>query len=309
MREPRLFRIERVALCLVTACFCPTDPPTICPAPVECVDVCCDRVTEAICGDPCPRGTVESFACVPDDRCVGRDGGPFPVDGGPLPEDAGPDDTGTICAPTDPGPTCYAVDDPCCLADPVFPTLTRDCRYRCPEGTAFDVSCMPDPSCEPETECEQPSECTTTAVECCAPCREHELEDVTGIRRDAESTYRDALCEDVGACPPCAPPPAPYLIATCNARACTAIDTRRLLLSQCSRDEECRVRATECCECGADTSPENLIALRIDGEGDYLNLVCDDDAICDDCVPTYPDTHEAFCDAGTCAVRRIGDGT
>ncbi len=304
LRPARWFRIETVALCLMTACVCPADPPPmVCDFPTSCVDsTCCEFVAEVYCA-PCPRGTEPMGACSPGIFC--GDAGvptdtPPPLDGG---------DSGSGCGAVDAGPICRRIDDLCCDSESRYPRMGPDCSLSCEPGySASPDACVPDPSCEPSVECDEPSECTTTFETCCGTCSEVALSDVISIRADAERDYRDAVCDgDIG-CPPCAPPPHPYLVSTCNARQCRALDTRVLPLTQCTADEQCRMRATECCECGADTSPDALIGIRIDAEADYLNLVCDSDAICDDCVPIYPDTHEAFCnDVGACSVRLIGD--
>ena len=83
---------------------------------------------------------------------------------------------------------------------------------------------------------------------------------------------------------------------------------RTLELSACSSDADCRLRVTSCCECGGDTNPDALIAIRSDVEADYMALVCDA-TDCDLCAPVYPDSMEAFCaDDGHCDTRFAASG-
>ncbi len=75
----------------------------------------------------------------------------------------------------------------------------------------------------------------------------------------------------------------------------------------CSIPSDCELTSTTCCcECGADTSPHNLIALRVSEVDDYLAAVCDPAEGCDACIPTYPAEAEARCVSGLCRVI-IGD--
>lgn len=147
--------------------------------------------------------------------------------------------------------------------------------------------------------CAQPSECVIVSVGCCTVCGTPTSSDVTAIRRDALPARRER-CKDVG-CPACAESPNPSLIATCDAGRCEVVDLQQVpAVSACLEDDDCRVRATACCECGADTSPYALIAIAVEGEAALTSFVCDRPSqACPECAPIYPDAVSASCDPAT----------
>lgn len=158
-----------------------------------------------------------------------------------------------------------------------------------------------------DTPCLQPSECVVMENTCCGVCGVPSLGDVEGVHTLDVDRYRDALCAEPVECELCGELPGnPNLVATCNAAACQAVDLHLLPATTCASDDQCVLRTNTCCECGTTPDASNLIAVRADGIPDVLALLCDDDAICDDCAPTYPDSLEAFCnDAGQCDVRSL----
>jgi len=155
--------------------------------------------------------------------------------------------------------------------------------------------------------CEDPSDCTVTPNTCCGECGDPTLEGSTAVNRDREAEFRDLLCADAGVCPECETGWNPSIVATCNAARCAAVEISRLPLAACTTDDDCVLRTRDCCECGGDTSIESLIALRPDGLIDYLGLVCDTGAICDDCLPSYPPEVQPACVAGVCEVVFVPD--
>ena len=76
--------------------------------------------------------------------------------------------------------------------------------------------------------------------------------------------------------------------------------------TSCTVDSDCTIRVPDCCECGADTSVSNLIALASSSVSAYTAAICDPAQACDGCVPTYPGEAEAVCVSGACRVR-VGD--
>lgn len=154
--------------------------------------------------------------------------------------------------------------------------------------------------------CEEPADCILApAGGCCFPCGESlELEDVTAIRHSRAAEYYALYCPGELECPACVPATNVNLQATCIEHSCEAIDVRRLPLSACTSDEQCRLRVPDCCECDADTRVERLIALNADEVDAYVELVCGSSAGACPCEATYPDTVEAYCAAdGHCAIR------
>lgn len=203
----------------------------------------------------------------------------------------------------------------CCddVTAPVLNPIT--CVNACPAG--YSPTCEVDPAalCGPTASCEDNDECVLESATCCGTCDVPTLDDVTAVHRDGVDTHRRNVCgDDPPACPPCAPPsPNPYLIAFCaigreDGGHCRAIDLRTQTVTSCEADTDCHVRARACCECGADTSFDNLIAVS-DPAG-YARFACGRDVACPECAPIYPDDVEAFCDdGGTCALRNLAAPT
>jgi hypothetical protein len=156
--------------------------------------------------------------------------------------------------------------------------------------------------------CSVPSECALTSTTCCGTCGRPTVADVdavTASRRDAH--YLDIACPEARTeppvCPDCPSALNPNLLATCAAGRCAEVDVETdPALAECSDDADCVIRVPDCCECGADTSPYNLIALRASAVAELVNTVCDPDEGCDDCLPTYPAEAEARCVSGFCRV-------
>ncbi len=279
-------------------------PPTTDVPPPECGrlavptcwDDCCTRSTSPFvdpdtCSASCLGGTRAFFdACVPQPWC----------------SDGGAPDLRT-CEGPDAGPPPACLSGVCCdvMSAALFDPAT--CSYECPEGASF--TCTPDPAtCSDDLRiCSEPSECAVTPNTCCGECGVATLEGSTAVNRENLGELSERLCADPVACPDCAAAPNPALVATCNAARCAVVDVSRLPLAACITDDDCVLRTRECCECGASTAPESLIALRPDGLIDYLGLVCDSGAICDDCVPTYPADVEAACIEGVCEVIAVAD--
>ncbi len=225
----------------------------------------------------------------------------------PAPSDGGALDARS-CRTDDLGRPAPCFGGPCC-DEMVMPSVDpATCRYACPAG--FDFSgCEVDPSalCGPafDAPCEEPTDCELAFDTCCGTCGTPTLDDYDAILRERRDAHRDFVCPDPSTlCPGCAVAPNPSLGATCESNRCTGFDVRALPLSSCTRDEDCRLRATACCECGADTSPFALIAIRNDAESRYAALVCPSDVGCPECAPAYPAEASAYCaDDGHCAVQ------
>lgn len=147
------------------------------------------------------------------------------------------------------------------------------------------------------THCSVPSDCVLRPTSCCV-CGAPELDEVAAVNADHAQEYVDAICPGGPACA-CPSAPNPNLLATCVEGTCRAIDVREDDASSCTSDDDCRVRATACCECGANTSPGTLIAVRSDGS--YSTLVCDPGTACDECAPVYPPEATTSCESGNCA--------
>jgi hypothetical protein len=257
---------------------------------VQCRDRCCAVVAsptyDSECNASCPAGSAPLASCTPAPDCA--------------------------CPPGDAALRgCFG--GPCCDEWRAPSPVPGTCDSVCPDGFSFE--CEPDPAAfcaEPWARCDVPSDCILAPESgCCFPCGDAlALEDVRAISRHFAEQYYESQCPGALECPACAPATNPSLQTTCNAGFCEAIDVRRLPLSACTSDDECRLRVPDCCECGAEVNPETLIALNVDQGGAYTPLVCGpfgDDPGEDPCFPCaaeYPDTLEAYCAAdGHCDIR------
>lgn len=214
------------------------------------------------------------------------------------------------CPPRAP-PLCAR--GPCCdeLAAPV-----GVCGLDCP--SEFSSTCMTDPAafCAGDFfSCEQPDDCALTASsnQCCEACV-RTVDNSAAVHRDRVADYHASLppadaadCPPPGRmCGPCIPrrPEDDRVVATCRASRCEVAPIRATDLTACTDSTECRVRALSCCECGADLSEENVVAVRTDAGGALGQILCGDgDFACPECEPIYE--FIAYCaDDGHCALAR-----
>jgi hypothetical protein len=147
------------------------------------------------------------------------------------------------------------------------------------------------------TACEVATDCVLVPSSCCV-CGVPEIGDVTAVNQEGAAEYTQTC----GMGPACLCPTAlnPNLVATCASETCQAIDIREHAVSECSDDDECRVRVSQCCECGGDTSPGSLVAVGT--VLDYGALVCDRLGLCTGCAPEYPAEATALCESGHCTL-------
>jgi hypothetical protein len=153
--------------------------------------------------------------------------------------------------------------------------------------------------------CSVPSDCGLAWSGCCHPCGLVELEHVDGVNGGALEVHFAEVCPEPPAegCSRCATELNPWIFATCRAGYCLALDLREEAETQCAGtgEDQCVVRARDCCECGADTSHSSLVALAASEMSAFLDIVCDPGTGCDDCVPDYPTDVSAMCnEAGRC---------
>lgn len=266
---------------------CSSSHATECPEVAgTCMTECCaslGRPTfDAACNPTCPSGASLLETCTPAPACgCGTDAGA--------------------------APRCQG--GPCC--DQEVAASPDGCGWTCPSG--FSLECTPDPAAfcaAPWLACDAPSDCVLAPADgCCYPCGDSlTLEQVTAIAHDHAPDYYESQCPGELECPACEPAWNANLQTTCNdAGRCEPFDVRRLPLSACTADEDCRLRVPECCECGAPVDAARLIALNPDEVGAYTSLVCPSGAPSPDCHPcaaVYPDTVEAYCAPdGHCDVR------
>lgn len=155
-------------------------------------------------------------------------------------------------------------------------------------------------------DCTMPSECVLRANSCCGVCGAPTIGDVDAVNSDRTTEHFNEVCPMPETCPDCPSALNPELIATCRAGRCAPIDVGDHGVTGCTSDLECVVRVPDCCPCGADTSPWNLIALRADELAAYEALVCDPAMACLECEPAYPADVSAVCGAdGHCELLML----
>ena len=204
--------------------------------------------------------------------------------------------------PCDAGPPPICASGPCCSEEVRATPTASGCGYTCPEGTSSNCETDPSAFCADVRLCDVAADCVVTANSCCGECGERTLGGSTAVHREQLAWFQDELCDGTEICPGCASQPNPDLIATCADRRCEVVDLSMTAATECTSDDECRVRTVDCCECGGDTNPESLIAVRADAESELQSLVCDGDFGCPECLPVYPADVGAQCDAGRCAL-------
>ncbi len=274
-----------------------------------CASLCCETEAMVTCEGSCPLGLSyrASGVCAMDRSCsLPRDAG------GPVPLDASVDAPTAFDAPC-PGPDgseCRPIDDACCRTTSPVRVDPSTCEVYCTEEGHIAIeagTCAPAPECAADHACDDNADCVVTHEGCCEPCSLPELSEVVALNQSRVDEYRASVCAEPVGCPECEPAgPNPRLVATCNVGVCEALDLYDALLVRCEDDSDCRLRVPGCCECGGDTDPATLISMRTDAEADYRALVCNEDMACDGCVPTYPETHEAFCNPERrCDIRTI----
>lgn len=159
------------------------------------------------------------------------------------------------------------------------------------------------------TPCSAPSDCFLASNGCCDVCGQPELADVDAIHQLDTAMHRGMVCDDPNPiCPGCPSMRNPRLFAECVDSQCVVGDVITDAVSECTADEDCRLRTPDCCECGAVTAPDMLIAIRVDAETEWRSRVCDPTVDCGACEPGYSTAVQAACSrAGRCIVEYLED--
>lgn len=153
------------------------------------------------------------------------------------------------------------------------------------------------------TSCTGPGQCTLAVPGCCQACSMPELGDLAAINAAKADAYFNYVCPEPTPCPACDPPPNPNLFAYCKEGTCVAADVRQEPFSECTKNEDCRLRNTaECCET-CTGSEGMLISVQTTADQEIKALMCGPDAGCPKCLPQYPAGASAVCGpSGHCSV-------
>ncbi|MGE0787474.1 MAG: hypothetical protein AB7S26_17505 [Sandaracinaceae bacterium] len=176
---------------------------------------------------------------------------------------------------------------------------------RCQPGIPSDAGVPPPPD---YFSCSVTSECALGSTTCCGVCGRETAGDVVAVRGDrAQQYFDDVVCPEARTeppiCPGCAAMPNPNLIASCDAGRCGLLDVENDPdLTSCTDDTECMLRLPSCCACGIGSGAFDTIAIRVDQESALAQRICDPDADCPDCLPSFDPSIRAACVAGACRV-------
>lgn len=246
-----------------------------------------------------------------DSGSGGRDAGTTETDAGTGETDAGTgeNDAGSSTCPGE-SPICLAG---VCCSTRVEGTWGEGCAAVCPGESS--VECEPSPLADcalPWWACQDNSDCTLRPAGCCYPCGSWSADDFDGVDVEETAQHMGLVCAEPVPCPRCATMPDPNVYAACSPDegpygTCRARDLRAdPAIVGCTSSDECRIRAASCCECGADTSISNLVAVRRGAP--IEDALCDAGQACDECAPTYPAEVSAYCNLsrGVCELAIDG---
>jgi hypothetical protein len=142
------------------------------------------------------------------------------------------------------------------------------------------------------------------SISCCGSCGAVVRGDATAVSRANVAAHRMDACPDDAACPACLMDQDPTLLATCEAGRCVVVDLQAHAATSCASSDDCRVRAVECCECGASITASTVVAVS--DSSALEGLVCDPGTGCPECLPDYPDDFGASCEGGRCVMVFAG---
>jgi hypothetical protein len=151
-------------------------------------------------------------------------------------------------------------------------------------------------------ECAAPSDCVLRARSCCGWCGEPTLDDMIALPRERVAAYVERVCDGGReVCPACPVVLDPYLLATCSAGACVAVDLHRDPLTVCTQHADCVLGANVCCPCG--TIPADQLIAYNPSRGEIRSLFCDPNTHCTPCDRelSFGDA-VARCEEGRCRV-------
>ena len=152
--------------------------------------------------------------------------------------------------------------------------------------------------------CSVNSECVLVYETCC-PCGAGVRPSTAVNSRSVRAHHRRACGAQAPiACPACMPGPRSHLLATCAAGQCTVVNVGTTPLTECSVDEDCRLRTKDCCESGASTDFRNFAAVRSDRESDFAAYRCDPGTVCPRGEPARSDRGGARCECNRCVFKR-----
>lgn len=167
-----------------------------------------------------------------------------------------------------------------------------------PDASATDVPGLDAPVVvDAPGGCDVNSQCVIRPESCCGSCGAATADDWIALHVSELDGYAESVCAGTF-CPECSRPNDPWLIASCRMGDCVGTDLRLSPLTECAAPSDCTLGPRQCCDCGL-LGVEGSIAYN-PARGSPYDLICDPDATCPPCVPTFSVT--ADCVGGRCVV-------
>jgi hypothetical protein len=137
---------------------------------------------------------------------------------------------------------------------------------------------------------------------CCPPCGRENASRFRAVSYERRAAAAEETCPSPIPCPACPNESDFPIVAACTPRGCELKNLENDPAIRCTVDANCFVRTKDCCECGGNVHPTNLIS-RSD-EPRFAELVCGPSQACDDCLPSYSGTPPSRCVDGRCRLER-----
>jgi hypothetical protein len=153
---------------------------------------------------------------------------------------------------------------------------------------------------DPSRACHLASDCLVLPRTCCGQCGAATPADSIALSRQWNQAH-PYQCTGGSGCPDCFTEPDSSLVPICRAGTCEALFVSASPLSRCTANDQCVVRAAQCCECGA----RQWLAVRRDRRDDLSSLMCSGTS-CPACVGNPPANRIPVCEHGHCVVSSIG---
>ncbi|MCC6645451.1 MAG: hypothetical protein IT374_07775 [Polyangiaceae bacterium] len=151
--------------------------------------------------------------------------------------------------------------------------------------------------------CGAPGDCALAANTCCGTCGKPSAADLDAVNKTKLKAHQSEVCPTPQPCPKCASMPNPDLLAACalGPGTCAVLQVSKSPLSACKVDDDCTLRAPQCCSCGEQPA-EGLAAIAKAQLGAYMAELGCGNVSCAPCAdpPTPPAGVHAVCDAGHC---------
>lgn len=155
--------------------------------------------------------------------------------------------------------------------------------------------------------CATTSDCVLVTAGCCTPCFEPTASDFIAIHEDFVVAHRQDACQPDEGCPDCVGQPNPRIFTVCENNRCEVADLAAHPATACSTDDECVLLPDACCECGAGTGPDQIVAINASMSAEFRASQCAGlgDVSCPECEWSPPENFVPICAQGNCSYADI----